>query len=63
MFIASKKEFLMDTLLNGLKMVGRHADLIPTDLNKMPNRSAKKWWACLDSNQGPQSYQDCALTA
>ena len=20
------------------------------------------WWASLDSNQGPQSYQDCALT-
>ena len=20
------------------------------------------WWAILDSNQGPQSYQDCALT-
>jgi hypothetical protein len=20
------------------------------------------WWAALDSNQGPQSYQDCALT-
>ena len=20
------------------------------------------WWANLDSNQGPQSYQDCALT-
>jgi hypothetical protein len=24
--------------------------------------SAKAWWAILDSNQGPQSYQDCALT-
>ena len=22
----------------------------------------KRWWASLDSNQGPQSYQDCALT-
>ena len=21
------------------------------------------WWANLDSNQGPQSYQDCALTS
>ena len=21
------------------------------------------WWASLDSNQGPQSYQDCALTS
>ena len=21
------------------------------------------WWAILDSNQGPQSYQDCALTS
>ena len=20
------------------------------------------WWGILDSNQGPQSYQDCALT-
>ena len=25
---------------------------------RMPTR----WWAILDSNQGPQSYQDCALT-
>ena len=23
----------------------------------------KIWWAILDSNQGPQSYQDCALTS
>jgi hypothetical protein len=23
---------------------------------------AVAWWAILDSNQGPQSYQDCALT-
>ena len=22
----------------------------------------RAWWAILDSNQGPQSYQDCALT-
>ena len=21
-----------------------------------------RWWGILDSNQGPQSYQDCALT-
>ena len=21
-----------------------------------------EWWATLESNQGPQSYQDCALT-
>jgi hypothetical protein len=21
-----------------------------------------RWWATLDSNQRPQSYQDCALT-
>ena len=21
------------------------------------------WWASLDSNQGPQSYQDCTLTS
>ncbi len=25
--------------------------------------TAQGWWAILDSNQGPQSYQDCALTA
>ena len=24
--------------------------------------SMDRWWAILDSNQGPQSYQDCALT-
>ena len=22
----------------------------------------EKWWAIVDSNHGPQSYQDCALT-
>ena len=21
------------------------------------------WWACQDSNLGPQSYQDCALAS
>lgn len=26
-----------------------------------PTRKCE-WWAILDSNQGPQSYQDCALT-
>ena len=26
------------------------------------NRGKKAWWATLESNQGPQSYQDCALT-
>ena len=25
-------------------------------------RTGERWWAILDSNQGPQSYQDCALT-
>ena len=30
----------------------------------VPSRreSGWRWWAILDSNQGPQSYQDCALT-
>ncbi len=23
---------------------------------------SKEWWACQESNLGPQSYQDCALT-
>ena len=27
-----------------------------------PASSARRRWACLESNQGPQSYQDCALT-
>ena len=27
-----------------------------------PQVSGINWWANLDSNQGPQSYQDCALT-
>ena len=22
----------------------------------------REWWACQESNLGPQSYQDCALT-
>ena len=27
------------------------------------SRAGRRWWAILDSNQGPQSYQDCALTS
>jgi len=23
----------------------------------------REWWGILDSNQRPQSYQDCALTS
>ena len=26
-------------------------------------RTQNRWWAILDSNQRPQSYQDCALTS
>ena len=42
------------------------------DSNLLPSRFHRdalassyevKWWANLDSNQGPQSYQDCALTS
>ncbi len=29
---------------------------------KNANDVREAWWASLDSNQGPQSYQDCALT-
>ncbi len=29
---------------------------------EVPRKQSKGWWASLDSNQGPQSYQDCALT-
>jgi transcriptional regulator with XRE-family HTH domain len=29
---------------------------------KLSNEDDIKWWAILDSNQRPQSYQDCALT-
>ena len=28
-----------------------------------PVRAASEWWGILDSNQRPQSYQDCALTS
>ena len=38
-------------------------------VHRLPNHISKtvlsivgKWWATLESNQGPQSYQDCALT-
>ena len=27
------------------------------------SRFCPAWWAIVDSNHGPQSYQDCALTA
>src|SRR5579872_1453850 len=28
----------------------------------LPDELHPRWWGILDSNQGPQSYQDCALT-
>ena len=28
----------------------------------LPSELHPRWWGILDSNQGPQSYQDCALT-
>ena len=34
---------------------------LPTSDFRLP--STKKWWGILDSNQRPQSYQDCALTS
>ena len=34
---------------------------VPT--SDFPLPSTKKWWGILDSNQRPQSYQDCALTS
>ena len=38
-----------------------------TSCDKLPSTSSgrtrgRKWWAIVDSNHGPQSYQDCALT-
>ena len=37
---------------------GRHIDRPEQGILE----SGGSWWAILDSNQGPQSYQDCALT-
>ncbi len=34
----------------------------PAHRARRAGRSERAWWAILDSNQGPQSYQDCALT-
>ena len=34
-----------------------------SQLSYGPLRPAAVWWAILDSNQRPQSYQDCALTS
>ena len=34
-----------------------------SQLSYGPLRPAPEWWAILDSNQRPQSYQDCALTS
>ena len=30
--------------------------------NNVKKKRFYEWWAILDSNQRPQSYQDCALT-
>lgn len=38
------------------------AEFAPARLPARSNRTPTRWWAILDSNQGPQSYQDCALT-
>ncbi len=36
---------------------------IPPPMTVIPYDTALRcWWGILDSNQGPQSYQDCALT-
>jgi len=35
---------------------------IPPHMQAIPALS-RCWWGILDSNQGPQSYQDCALTS
>lgn len=37
-------------------------ELRPQVVRAAPIRRSELWWAILDSNQGPQSYQDCALT-
>ena len=31
--------------------------------NEEKSISKNGWWASVDSNHGPQSYQDCALTS
>ena len=35
---------------------------LPNHISKTVLSTMKVWWATLESNQGPQSYQDCALT-
>jgi hypothetical protein len=40
----------------------RRAKAALSQLSYGPARRPGSKWAYLDSNQGPQSYQDCALT-
>src|SRR5579872_1713427 len=37
------------------------AGALPSELHPRAEQPGR-WWGILDSNQGPQSYQDCALT-
>ena len=38
------------------------AGALPSELHPRTVVDHGCWWGILDSNQGPQSYQDCALT-
>ena len=38
------------------------AKALPSSARRGCSQFSTCWWAILDSNQGPQSYQDCALT-
>src|SRR6185436_4863117 len=51
----------LSQLSYGPSRVPQYATACP--LGQPAQRSESKWWAILDSNQRPQSYQDCVLTS
>jgi hypothetical protein len=49
--------------VSGLLVVGRWMVEVCSSNLQLLRPATKKWWGILDSNQRPQSYQDCALTS
>ncbi len=63
--IRAGKRPLPEALRTKLEALGAYHLLIGDKHGRAGQESRKgigTWWAALDSNQGPQSYQDCALT-
>ena len=70
----STRYFIQTFLFNFKKIMVELGGLEPPTFSLQMRRSSQvnyspiiktykeKWWACQESNLGPQSYQDCALT-